>query len=338
MPVYKTLQRQQEAINFTPNSSGSAKLQRNYNYSYIIFELVVNYKAQTGATFKYLNFANLIKNFQIFANGSTEFKNLNFAQLVYQTYIYTRGKLFYDIPQLPAKDATQALTATHTLRVIVPFASLLMTKPSDTGLQSNQFQTLDYLINWNDASAVGTGIEIISAQLKPTSFEKIETLAKGEQVNNMKLVQKLQSEQITTTTTGYLINLPAQKQYQYFQFDLQTGSTGDAAPNTIKNIKFLNGTDVIVQLSIDTLKAMNRLRYGIDDNAFKSIYSAYITTNQVLNPDAHFVLDFSDRGHYSNSWDIKDFKAPQIALDTDLSSLNNASLNVNIAMSYAEAN
>lgn len=331
MSVRKTLQRQQEAISYTPNSSGSAKLQRNYNYSYIVFELTVNYTCTASATFKYLNFANLIKNFQIFGNGSTEFKNQSFSQLVYQTYIYTRGKLFNAIPS-----KNQGVQS-HTLRVLVPLASLLMTKPSDTGLLSNQFQTLDYLVNWNDESAVGTGITIRSAQLKPTSFEKIETLLQGETPpSNLKLVQKLQSEQITTTTNGYLINLPPQKQYQYFQFDLLNGTNGSAAPNTIKNIKFLDGTDVVVQLAVDTLKAMNRFRYGIDDEAFKKTYSAEITDNQVLNPDAHFILDFSDRGHYSNSYALKDFKSPQIAIDTDLSSLSGAGLNLNICSVFAE--
>ena len=61
MAVTKTLQRNQEAISWIPNSSGSAKLQRNYNYSYMIFELEVNYTCEASASFKYFNFANLIK-------------------------------------------------------------------------------------------------------------------------------------------------------------------------------------------------------------------------------------------------------------------------------------
>ena len=338
MSVRKTLQRQQEAINYTPNSSGSAKLQRNYNYSYIIFELFVNYnvaaattgdRATPAGSFKYLNFANLIKNFQIFGNGSTEFKNQSFNQLVYQTYIYNRGKLFHEIPAITPGDHS------FTLRVIVPLSSLLMAKPSDTGLLSNQFQTLDYLVNWNDQNAVGTGITINSAQLKPSSFEKIETILQGETPpSNLKLVQKLQSEQITTTTNGYLINLPPQKQYQYFQFDMLSGNDNSAMVGAIKNIKFLDGTDVVVQLSVDTLKAMNRLRYGIDDEMFKKVYATEIAANQVINPDAHFMLDFSDRGHYSNSYALKDFKSPQLSIDTNLTSGKN--LNLNICSVFAE--
>ena len=331
MAVTKTLQRNQEAISWIPNSSGSAKLQRNYNYSYMIFELEVNYTCQSSASFEYFNFANLIKNFQIFANGSTEYKNQSFNQLVYRTYILTGGRLLSGIPSLGEA------THTHTLRVIVPFSSMLMAKPSDTGLLSNQFQTLDYSVNWNDAAAVGTNITIQSAQLKPSSFEKIESIVQGEApASNLKLVQKLQSEQVLTTTSGYLINLPALKQYQYFQFDLLKGTDGSAAPNTIKNIKFLDGTDVVVQLSVDTLKAMNKLRYKIDDELFKKVYSTEITNNQVINPDAHFMLDFSDRGHYSNSLAIKNFKSPQISIDTDVSSLSGAGLVVNICNTFAE--
>ena len=331
MAVTKTLQRNQEAISFIPLSSSSAKLQRNYNYSYCLFELEIDYTCSSDATFKYLNFANLIKNFQIFANGSTEYKNQSFSQLVYQTYILTGGRLLNDVPSLtngPHK---------HTLRVIVPFASLLMAKPSDTGLLSNQFQTLDYSVNWNDASAVGTNITINAAQLKPSSFEKIESITQGEApASNIKLVQKLQSEQILTTTSGHLINLPALKQYQNIQFDLLKGDNGDSAPDTVKGIKFLDGVDVVVQLSVDALKAVNKLRYKIDDELFCKVYATEISKNQVLNPKAHFMLNFSDRGHYTNSLSIKNFKSPQISLDTDISSLRGAGLIVNLCNTFAE--
>lgn len=246
-------------------------------------------------------------------------------------YFLTGGRLLNDIPSLDSGKQK------HTLRVIVPFASLLMAKPSDTGLLSNQFQTLDYSVNWNDASAVGTNITINSAQLKPSSFEKIESIAQGETpASNIKLVQKLQSEQILTTTSGHLINLPALKQYQYIQFDLLKGDDGSSAPGTIKGIKFLDGVDVVVQLSVDTLKAVNKLRYKIDDELFSKVYSAEIAKNQVLNPKSHFMLDFSDRGHYSNSLAIKNFKSPQISLDTDISSLSGAGLIVNLCNTFAE--
>lgn len=329
MACFKTLQREQEAIAYNPNSSGTAKLQRNYNYSFILFDLVVNYTAAAGAKFKYLNFANLIKSFQVFANGSTEFKNINFNQLVYMTYLYSKGKL------LSAPPAITEGSHTHTLRVMVPFASLLMMRPSDTGLMSNIYQTLDYLVNWASAESVGTGITIQSAQLKPTSFEKIESLSKDD-APVLRLIQKLQSEQITTNTNGYLINVPPLKQYQNFQFDLLKGSDGSAAPGCIKNIKFLNGTDVVAQLSVESLKAFNKARYDIDDEAFKKLFSAEIAANQVLNPDAHFVLNFSDVGHYSNSKDLSGFTMPQIAVDTDLSSIGGAALALNICATWAE--
>ena len=296
-----------------------------------MFSLEVDYTCSDDAAFKYLNFANLIKNFQIFANGSTEYKNQSFSQLVFQTYILTGGRLLGAIPSLNEGNHK------HTLRVIIPFSSLLMAKPSDTGLLSNQFQTLDYSVNWNDASAVGTNITINSAQLKPSSFEKIESITQGEApASNLKLVQKLQSEQILSSTNGYLINIPALKQYQYLQFDLLKGNDGSAAPGTIKNIKFLDGTDVVVQLSVDDLKAFNKLRYKIDDELFKKTYATEISENRVINPDAHFMLAFSERGHYTNSLAIKNFKSPQVSLDTDTTSLNSAGLNVNICLTFAE--
>lgn len=337
MAVFKTLFREQEAISFVPNSSGTAKLQRNYNYSFIWFDLVVNYTLENNATFKYLNFANLIKSFQIIGNGSTEFKNQIFSQLVYQTYVYCQGKLPYKMPVIAYNsDSGANNTYVHKTRVIVPLASLTMMNPSDTGLIASNFQTLDYMVNWNDVSAVGNNITINSAQLKPVSFEKIETPIEGEAVSpNLKLVQKLQSEQITTSTSGYLINVPPNKQYNSFQFDLLNGTTGAAAPGVLKNIKFLNGTDVVTQVSVESLKAENQRRYNLNDELFIKVFANEITLNQTINPAAHFILDFSDRGHYSNSKSFTAFNMPQISVDTELPNGIN-SLALNISCNYAE--
>ena len=337
MAVFKTLFRDQEAISYVPNSSGTAKLQRNYNYSFIWFELVVNYTLQASATFKYLNFANLIRSFQITGNGSTEFKNQSFNQLVYQTYFYCQGKMVNEVPVIDFNSATGANnTYTHVTRVLVPLASLTMSVPSDTGLISSNFQTLDYVINWTDTSAVGTNLVINSAQLKPVSFEKIETILPNETTSlNLKLIQKLQSEQITTSTNGYLINVPPNKQYNSFQFDLINGTTGAACPNVVKAVKFLNGTDVITQVNVGSLKAENQRRYDLNDELFKKVYATEITKNQVINPDAHFILNFSDRGHYSNSKALTAFNMPQISIDTQLPA-DVTSLALNISCNYAE--
>lgn len=334
MSVKKTIFREQESVGYVPNSSVSAKLQRNYDYSHIWMELTVNYKATNSSTFKYLHFANLIKSFQIFGNGSTEFKNQAFAQLFYQTYIYTRGRLPFGIPEIGTDEYEE--TFSYKMRFLVPFASLLMTKPSDTGLRSSQFQTLDYMITWADSSVVGTDIEITSAQLKPVSWERIETLTEGEaQPSNSRLIQKIQTEQITSSASGILINLPPNKIYNDIFIDLINGTTGDAVEGAIKKIKFLNGTDVITQVDFDMLKVENQRRYDIDDELFCRVYKNEIVSNQIINPKAHAVLNFSAVGHYMSSLSLGAMNQPQLSLDIDLPK-GVTSLAVRLCENYVE--
>lgn len=330
MSVKKTIFREQESVSFVPNSSVSAKLQRNYDYSHIWFELTCKYKVDSGAAFNYLHFANLIKSFQIFGNGSTEFKNQAFAQLFYQTYIYTRGRLPFGIPSLTEGNNS------FKMRFIVPFSSLLMTKPSDTGLRSSQFQTLDYAITWSDSNTVGKNIEVTSAQLKPISWERIETLSEGESApSNSRLIQKIQTEQITSSASGILINLPPNKIYNDIFIDLLNGNTGEAVVDAIKRIKFLNGTDVVTQVDFDILKVENQRRYDIDDELFSRVYANEIKANQTINPRAHAVLNFSAVGHYMSSLSLGAMNQPQLSLDIDLPS-DVTSLAIRLCENYVE--
>ena len=329
MSVKKTIFREQEAISYVANASNSAKLQRNYDYSHIWYELSVQYKANADAKLKYLHFANLIKSFQIFGNGSTEFKNQAFAQLFYQTYIYTRGRLPFGIP------STDEGTHTFTMSVLVPFSSLLMYKPADTGLRSAQFQTLDYMVNWADSASVGENIEVISAQLKPISWERIETTTEGETISNYRLIQKIQTEQFTSSASGILINLPPRKTYNDIFIDMLNGVTGEAVEGAVKRIKFLNGTDVITQVTMDSLKVENQRRFDIDDELFSRVYKDEIANNQTLNPKAHAVLNFSAVGHYMSSTSLADMNQPQLSLDIELPSGVN-SLAVRLCENYVE--
>lgn len=334
MSVTKTIFREQESVGYVPNSSVSAKLQRNYDYSHIWMELSVNYTAKDSSAFKYLHFANLIKSFQIFGNGSTEFKNQAFAQLFYQTYIYTRGRLPFGIPQIGTSGDATAFS--YKMRFLVPFASLLMTKPSDTGLRSSQFQTLDYMITWADSSVVGTDIEVTSAQLKPVSWERIETLVDGEKApSNSRLIQKIQTEQITSSASGILLNLPPNKIYNDIFIDLINGTNGNAVEGAIKKIKFLNGTDVVTQVDFDMLKVENQRRYDIDDELFCRVYKDEITANKTINPRAHAVLNFSAVGHYMSSLSLGKMNQPQLSLDIELPS-DVTSLAVRLCENYVE--
>lgn len=322
MPCYKTIFRDQEAVSFVSGSTTSAKLQRNYNYSHLWFELKVQYKAKSTSKFKYLHFANMILSLIITGNGNKDIKNLIFPQLVYQTYLLCKGRLPFQPPKVgtSSDDDSGGTLFDYTMRVCVPFSSLLMMKPSDTGLRSEQYQTLDYKVNWASASEVGTDIEILSAQLRPVSWEKIETTEKGETISNLQLIQTVQTKQISASASGILIDLPPNKWYQSIMFDCINGdkSNKGAVVGAIKNIKFLNGVDVVTQVSFDSLQAQNEMRYDLDPIAYERTFASEITANTALNPRAHATLDFSAVGHQTQSSALQQWATPQLSLDIEL--------------------
>lgn len=318
MACYKTIFRNQEASQYVAGSTTSGKLHRTYNYSHIWFELAVQYRASSASSFKYLHFANLIQSLIITGNGNKDIKNLLFPQLVYQTYLLCKGRLPFAVPQVGSDESES--TFSYTMRICVPFSSLLMMKPSDTGLLSGQYQTLDYTVNWANESEVGNNIEIISAALNPVSWEKIETTEKNETLSNLQLVQTVQTKQITASASGILIDLPPNKWYQSIMFDCINADKASkgAVVGAIKNIKFLNGTDVVTQVSFNTLQTENERRYDLDINGFEKLWGNEIKNNQTINPRAHATLDFSAVGHQTQSSALQQWNTPQLSLDIEL--------------------
>lgn len=332
MSCSQTLRRNQEAIEFAQDSTKVGKLQRNYNYSFMWLFLEVNYTAAASAGLKYGHFANLIRTISITGNGNTEFKNLDFSSLLFYTWLQNKGKQIADFPNITQGDHT------YTLPVLLPFESLTMNYISDTGLLSNIFQTLDLQVNWTNASAVGSNITINSARLRPVSFEKIMNTNASGNLDKVpyRLIQKTQTEQISTSSEGILINIPPLKWYNSIQFDVLNGSDGSAVVGAIKRVKFLQGTDILADINVEDLQVDNQRRYDVDTMAFKTAYSTQITANQTINPSAHFMLDFSTDGDYSNSTVTSKFTMPQISIDTSLPTGVN-SIKVRLNCNYVEA-
>lgn len=333
MSCSQTLRRSQEAIEYAQDSTKVGKLQRNYNYSFMWLFLEVNYNVASGASLNYGHFANLIRTISITGNGNTEFKNLDFSSLLFYTWLQNKGKQLADFPNIEQGD-----NKSYTLPVLLPFESLTMNYISDTGLLSNLFQTLDLQVNWTNANAVGTGITITSARLKPVSFEKIMNLNSKGTLDKIpyRLIQKTQTEQISTSSEGILINIPPLKWYNSIQFDVLNGSTGEAVEGAITRVKFLQGTDILADINVTDLQVDNQRRYDVDTMAFKTAYATQITNKQTINPSAHFVLDFSTDGDYSNSTITQGFTMPQIAIDTKLPS-GISSIKVRLNCNYVES-
>lgn len=333
MPSIQTLRREQAAIDFTADSTGRANLQRNYNYCFIWLFLDVFYNVTDTPVLKYNHFANLIRNISIFGNGNTEFKNQDFASLVFQTFVLTGGKVL-----VPRPDITTGNNKKYTLAVLLPLESLGMNYISDTGLLSNIFQTLDIQVGWTNASAVGTNITIDKASLRICSLEKImKTNSKGELDGKkpLRLISKTQAEQIATSSDGIIINLPPNKWYENIQIDVLDGNTGAAVTGALKKIKFLQGTDVMADIKTSDLAVDNQRRYNLDYETFKKVFASEIAANTVINPDAHYILDFSPDGDYLNSQVTQSFNQPQIVVDTILPS-GVTTLKLKITTNYIE--
>lgn len=339
MACNQTIRRNQEVITFTPDATSVGKLQRNYDYSFIWLFLNVQYTiTANNPTLNYNHFANLIRTISIFGNGNTEFKNQDFASMVFQTYLLTKGKLLAPVPDLTYSDSdAESNKKSYVLPILLPLESLNMNYISDTGLLSSNYQTLDLQVNWTNSSAVGKNIEVTAASLKPVSFEKILQLNSKGQLDKIpaRLIQKTQSEQISTSSEGILINVPPRKWYNSFQIDILNGLDGSAVVGAIKKIKFLQGVDVLCDIDFEKLQIDNQRRFDLDTMGFKTIYKDAIAKNQTLNPDAHAILDFSTDGDYSNSLVTQGFTMPQIALDTVLPN-GIQSIKVKITCNYVE--
>lgn len=339
MACNQTIRRNQEVISYAQDSTAVGKLQRNYDYSFIWLFLNVQYTITAkNPTLNYNHFANLIRTISIFGNGNTEFKNQDFASLIFQTWVLTKGKQLAPMPDITFNESdTGANKKTYTLPVLLPLESLNMNYISDTGLLSNVYQTLDLQVNWTNSSAIGTDIEVTNATLKPVSFEKILQYNSKGQLDKVpaRLIQKTQSEQISTSSEGILINVPPKKWYNSFQIDILNGLDGSAIVGAVKKIKFLQGVDVLCDVDFDKLQIDNQRRFDIDTMAFKTMYKDEITQKLTLNPDAHAILDFSTDGDYSNSLVTQGFTMPQIAIDTQLPS-GVQSIKVKITCNYVE--
>lgn len=275
---------------FSAATQARIQLSRNYHVRYLVCKLTVNH-TNTSASFLTDGMANLINSIQIVGNGNKTIKHVDVKKLVANA-VYGNGKAMQST--LETADGAQ----TSTLYFTVDFSKRGMVRPNDTIENSSLYTTFDMLIDWASESSLGTGIVVDSAKIEVNSNQLVGyTRNPGERIAHS--VESQLTEEITSSTTEYQINLPVNKIYQ--RLLIASTRDGNKVNTIINGVKLKSGTTIFAEWSADDLKADNIDRFGI------------LADNSV---DGLLMLDLVDRGRNSDALDTrKDFNTLELVLD-----------------------
>jgi hypothetical protein len=266
------------------------QLSRNYHINYLVCKLTVAH-TNSSASFLTDGIANLINSIQIVGNGSKTIKHIDVKKLVANA-VYDQGKSMQSVLETADGDKTS------TLYFTVDFSQRGMMRPQDTIENSSLYTTFDMLIDWAASSNLGTGITVTSATLDVNSHQLVgysrnvnEKIAHNEETQL--------TEEITSTTTEYQINLPVKKIYK--RFLIASTLNGNRVNTIINNIKLKSGTTVFAEWKAADLKADNIDRKQV------------LTESDV---DGLYLLDMVPRGRNSDALDTRiDFNTLELVLD-----------------------
>jgi len=282
--------RKESQAKFSPSAQERILISRNYHIRYLLCALTINH-TNTTAVFKDDGFANLINAIQIVANGNKTIKHVDVKKLIANA-VYDKGK--------PMKSTLKTANGAQVSKIYftIDFAQRGMARPNDTIENASLYTTFDMLIDWANSASVGTGVVVDSATLEVSSNQSVGySRNPGEKIAHS--VETQLTEEITSSTTEYQINLPVKKIYQ----KLLIGSflNGNRSNAIINNVKLKSGTTVFADWRADDLKADNIDRYEI---AVESTV------------DGMLMLDLVDRGRNSDALDTRgEFNTLELVLD-----------------------
>ncbi|PAF49853.1 hypothetical protein BKH41_00695 [Helicobacter sp. 12S02232-10] len=318
MPTKKPLFIPQPATNLVlGGSSNTISLNRGYTVDMLQGEIYFDYTCESGASFTPEHFWNSISNFVILGDSSTYYKNQSFRSLKAQGYRIAGTEINTD-PESTAGNHT------YTLRFFIPLGLFGFSNISDAGIESSMFQSLQITFNSASDKDVGSGIKINSGQIRLWEFSEQRvagtyTDSSGKQVsglrNPLNYYQETKIETIKSSGTGYTIQLPPYQWYIGFQLDTRL-KDGSLDNSVIKNVKFKQNQDLLLNLPVEVIKTENQRRFRLD--------------RSYLN--GSFYVDFSQMGRVKHSEILKTFNNPTLELDTDLGSNSEAYLEITMGM------
>jgi len=286
----RTYLRKEGQASYTASTQSRIMLSRNYHVKYLLCKLTINHTNAT-ATLKSDGFANLINAIQIVANGNKTIKHIDAKKLTYNA-LYNNGKAMEN--SVITTDGTK----TSTIYFTVDFSRRGMVRPEDTIENSSLYTTFDMMIDWANASAVGTGVTINNATLEVSSNQMVGySRNAGERIAHN--VETQLTEEITSSTTEYQINLPVKKVYQSLL--ISANVDGNRSNAVINGIKLKSGTTIFMEWKADDIRVDNIDRHKI-----------------ITNADANglFLLDLVGRGRNSDALDTRgEFNTLELVLD-----------------------
>lgn len=318
MPTFKPLFIPQPATNLVlGGSSNTISLNRGYTIDMLQGSITFEYTCSAGASFKTDDFWNAISNFVILGDSSTYYKNQSFRSLKTQAYRISGA----EINEAPSSAEGKQK---YTLRFFIPLATFGFANISDAGIESSLFTSLQITFNTASSSDVGNGITIDSGNIKLWEFSEQRvpgayTDASGNQANGLRnpliYYQESKIETIKSSGTGYTIQLPPYQWYVGLQLEtfLKDGRRTD---EVIKNIKFKQNQEVILNLPSEVIKVENQRRFRINKEFLKGC--AYV--------------DFSQMGRLKHSESFKGFNNPTLELDTNLGTNSECYLELTMGM------
>lgn len=293
------------ALTYSANGFNTLELPRNYVYSAIQMELIVQLDRATGSagTCKDSAPAQLVKQVEVVLNGKNTVKRLDFETLHRRNQLAhgTRPRI-YAHNLLGYGDLTNDVSKVYgqldfELPPLGPW-----THAVDTLLDARGLTSLDLNVTWgtgadilNDASD-GT-IEIDSAKLHVWTLERV-----GAPNANYAMWKEYKLKSHTLSGAGVLtVDIPVNATYESLL--VKTHADGDQVDTilpyglaNLNRIKLYSGSEVYLDLPAGLLQAMNRLYAQIEVPERIGSGAALNHAQQELTMEGYYLLPFVNDG------------------------------------------
>lgn len=292
----RILKRRVGSLKYNAGTTSTLPLPRNYHQRRIILNVTARHNNGANASFFYDRLSRIIRTLSIVGNGTKTIKQIAGFKLTINEYQSSGGRSLDSVVTAPNKN--NALSSAH---YIVDFEMPNMARPHDTIENSALFDTYDLQIDWANTDCLGDDITIISASVEVSVDELINYKRNpGELVRHN--VETQMVENITATTSEFMINLPTQRLYR--KITIVGIDAGERNGSVIRHVRLKSGNTTFCDIRSADIRAQNIRDYGI-------------TVWQTQSFAIH-TIDFCPRGRLSDALDTRGkngFNSLELLLD-----------------------
>jgi len=291
----RMFEKKEGRLDYKNSAQQRLELSRNYHVQYYMVKLTINHDNGAAPVVKDDLLFNIIKSFEIVANGDLTVKSVPAAKLYINSLVGT-GELGVN-----STDLTASKTGAESYAyAVIPMSLFNVIRPHDTIFNTALFKTLDLLVNWGSAKTLGTDITVNSAKLEVFSSALIGYKRNENETIKYYLENNLRDE-ITATTQTHQIQMPVNKIYR--SITIMATNDGVRTDDIVKGVKIKSGDSTVIDLPAEAIRSKNifELRPGNADN-LKGL----------------LVINFAARGRLTDCLNtITDFKTLEIELDVE---------------------